>query len=81
MTADVIPVHQGGGESTAAVLEATDVVKVLGAGAGEVRALKGVSLSLAIWNFVWQHMLAFMKSHGPVAGSRRLGNQPALPMF
>src|SRR6201999_2886843 len=30
-----------------AVLEATDVVKGLGAGAGEVRALKGVSLSLA----------------------------------
>src|SRR5262249_38488768 len=30
-----------------AVLEATDVVKVLGSGAGEVRALKGVSLSLA----------------------------------
>jgi putative ABC transport system ATP-binding protein len=29
------------------VLEATDVVKVLGAGAGVVRALKGVSLSLA----------------------------------
>src|SRR5207249_192476 len=34
-------------DSTEAVLEATDVVKVLGAGAGEVRALKGVSLSLA----------------------------------
>jgi len=32
---------------TEAVLEASDVVKVLGAGAGEVRALKGVSLSLA----------------------------------
>jgi len=30
-----------------AVLEAADVVKVLGVGAGEVRALKGVSLSLA----------------------------------
>ena len=47
MTADVIPVHQGAGETSAAVIEATDVVKVLGAGAGEVRALKGVSLSLA----------------------------------
>ena len=47
MTADVIPVHQGLGEAAAAVLEAADVVKVLGAGAGEVRALKGVSLSLA----------------------------------
>jgi len=47
MTADVIPVHQGAGETAAAVLEATDVVKVLGAGAGVVRALKGVSLSLA----------------------------------
>jgi putative ABC transport system ATP-binding protein len=47
MTADVIPVHQGAGETAAAVLEATDVVKVLGAGAGQVRALKGVSLSLA----------------------------------
>jgi putative ABC transport system ATP-binding protein len=52
MTADVIPVHQGVGEqdmgeTAAAVLEATDVVKVLGAGAGVVRALKGVSLSLA----------------------------------
>jgi len=47
MTADVIPVHQGIGEAAAAVLEAADVVKVLGAGAGEVRALKGVSLSLA----------------------------------
>ena len=34
-------------ETTEAVLEATDVVKVLGSGAGEVRALKGVSLSLA----------------------------------
>jgi putative ABC transport system ATP-binding protein len=33
-------------ESKEAVLEATDVVKVLGSGAGEVRALKGVSLSL-----------------------------------
>jgi len=32
---------------TAPVLEATDVVKVLGSGAGEVHALKGVSLSLA----------------------------------
>ena len=32
---------------TEAVLEAADVVKVLGAGAGEVQALKGVSLSLA----------------------------------
>jgi putative ABC transport system ATP-binding protein len=32
---------------TEAVLEATDVVKVLGSGAGEVHALKGVSLSLA----------------------------------
>jgi putative ABC transport system ATP-binding protein len=31
---------------TAAVLEATDVVKVLGSGAAEVHALKGVSLSL-----------------------------------
>ena len=47
MTADVIPVHQSIGEAAAAVLEAADVVKVLGAGAGEVRALKGVSLSLA----------------------------------
>ncbi len=62
MTADVIPVHQGVGEqgvgeqglgeqdlgeAAAAVLEATNVVKVLGTGAGEVRALKGVSLSLA----------------------------------
>jgi putative ABC transport system ATP-binding protein len=47
MTADVIPVHQGVSEAAAAVLEAADVVKVLGAGAGEVRALKGVSLSLA----------------------------------
>jgi len=47
MTADVIPVHQGLGEPAAAVLEATDVVKVLGTGAGQVRALKGVSLSLA----------------------------------
>ena len=44
MTAEVIPVHQG---AAAAVLEATGVVKVLGAGAGQVRALKGVSLSLA----------------------------------
>jgi putative ABC transport system ATP-binding protein len=34
-------------EITKAVLEAADVVKVLGVGAGEVRALKGVSLSLA----------------------------------
>lgn len=32
---------------TGAVLEAANVVKVLGTGAGEVRALKGVSLSLA----------------------------------
>jgi putative ABC transport system ATP-binding protein len=32
---------------TAAVLEATDVVKVLGSGAGQVHALKGVSLSLS----------------------------------
>jgi putative ABC transport system ATP-binding protein len=32
---------------TEPVLEAADVVKVLGAGAGEVQALKGVSLSLA----------------------------------
>ena len=47
MTADVIPVRQGVGETAAAVLEAADVVKVLGAGAGQVRALKGVSLSLA----------------------------------
>jgi putative ABC transport system ATP-binding protein len=47
MTADVIPVHQAVSEAAAAVLEATDVVKLLGAGAGEVRALKGVSLSLA----------------------------------
>src|SRR5215475_229248 len=44
MTAEVIPVHQG---AAAAVLEASGVVKVLGAGAGQVRALKGVSLSLA----------------------------------
>jgi putative ABC transport system ATP-binding protein len=44
MTAEVIPVHQG---AAAAVLEATSVVKLLGAGAGQVRALKGVSLSLA----------------------------------
>ena len=44
MTAEVIPVHQG---AATAVLEATGVVKVLGAGAGQVRALKGVSLSLA----------------------------------
>jgi putative ABC transport system ATP-binding protein len=36
---------------TEAVLEASDVVKVLGAGAGEVRALKGVSLSLAAGEF------------------------------
>jgi putative ABC transport system ATP-binding protein len=34
-------------KTTEAVLEATDVVKMLGSGAGEVRALKGVSLSLA----------------------------------
>jgi len=47
MTADVIPVHQGVSEAATAVLEAANVVKVLGAGAGEVRALKGVSLSLA----------------------------------
>ena len=32
---------------TAAAIEATDIVKVLGEGAGEVHALKGVSLSLA----------------------------------
>jgi putative ABC transport system ATP-binding protein len=44
MTAEVIPVHQG---AAAAVLEAAGVVKVLGAGAGQVRALKGVGLSLA----------------------------------
>jgi putative ABC transport system ATP-binding protein len=47
MTADVIPVHQGLGEAAGAVLEAANVVKVLGTGAGQVRALKGVSLSLA----------------------------------
>jgi putative ABC transport system ATP-binding protein len=47
MTADVIPVHQGLSEPAAAVLEAADVVKLLGTGAGRVRALKGVSLSLA----------------------------------
>jgi putative ABC transport system ATP-binding protein len=43
MTIHAIPAP----ESSEAVLEATDVVKVLGSGAGEVRALKGVSLSLA----------------------------------
>jgi len=43
MTIHAIAVQEG----TGAVLEATDVVKVLGVGAGEVRALKGVSLSLA----------------------------------
>jgi putative ABC transport system ATP-binding protein len=43
MTVHPIPIHEG----NAPVLEAADVVKVLGAGAGEVRALKGVSLSLA----------------------------------
>lgn len=43
MTVHAIAVH----ESTGALLEAADVVKVLGSGAGEVRALKGVSLSLA----------------------------------
>src|SRR5262245_33089032 len=32
---------------TEPLLEAADVVKVLGAGAGEVQALKGVSLALA----------------------------------
>jgi len=32
---------------TRPVLEAVDIVKVLGKGAGQVQALKGVSLSLA----------------------------------
>jgi putative ABC transport system ATP-binding protein len=47
MTAHVIPVHQDVGEGAAAVLDAANVVKVLGTGAGQMRALKGVSLSLA----------------------------------
>ena len=40
-------IHTIATQQSTAVLEATDVVKVLGSGAGEVRALKGVSLSLA----------------------------------
>jgi hypothetical protein len=41
----------------------------------------GVSLSLAMSNLVLQQPAALEKSQGPVAGSRRLGNHPALPMF
>jgi hypothetical protein len=44
-TSEVVPALALGAVSTP-VLTATDVVKDLGQGAGKVRALKGVSLSL-----------------------------------
>jgi hypothetical protein len=42
---------------------------------------QGVSLSLVMSKCVLQQPAVLAKSHGPVAGSRRLGNQPALPML
>ena len=41
----------------------------------------GVRLSLVITYFAMQQVPLLSASHGPTAGSLRLGNQPGAPMF